>query len=93
MQIIYNYFLSCSSFSLKSSFNTNIRTAGAGKVSVKLSNFFPQIAHIYKFISHCAATELGSSLNCMCNIKVKNQAVAIIRRLGLTTYDFREVSA
>lgn len=83
MQIIYNYFLSCSSFSLKSSFNTNIRTADAGKVSMKLSNFFPKFgAHIYKFISHCAATELGSSLNCMCNIKVKNQDVVIISRLG-----------
>lgn len=83
MQIIYNYFLSCSSFSLESSFNTNIRTADAGKVSVKLSNFFPKFgAHIYKFISHCVATELGSSLNCLCNTKVKNQVVVIIRRLG-----------
>lgn len=84
MQKIYNYFLSCSSFSLKSSFNTNIRTADAGKVLAKLSNFFfPKFAaHIYKFISHCAATELGSSLNCMCNIKVKNQVVLIISRLG-----------
>lgn len=73
MQIIYNYFLSCSSFSLKSSFNTNIRTADARKVSVKPANFFPKFgAHIYKFINHCAATELGSSLNCMGNIKVKN---------------------
>lgn len=66
MQIIYNYFLSCSSFSLRSTFNTNIRTADAGNVSMNLIyfTFFIKFgAHIYKFISHCTATELGSSLN------------------------------
>lgn len=82
MQIIYNYFLSCSSFSLASSFNTNIRAADAQKVSMKLPNFFlPRFgAHIYKFISHCTATELARSLSCICNIKVKNQVVVIISR-------------
>jgi len=39
MQIIYNYFLSCSSFSLRSTFNTNIRTADAGNVSMNLIYF------------------------------------------------------
>lgn len=76
MQIIYNYFLSCSSFSLRSTFNTNIRTADAGNVSMNLIYFTFFFltkfgVHIYKFISDCTATEVGSSLNHVSTIKVK----------------------
>lgn len=58
---------------------------------MKLSNFFPKFsAHVYKFISYSATTELGGSLNCIRNFKVKNQVVATISRFGYMTYDFQE---